>query len=431
MPAIVRPFFFGAVLVTPEKKLGGVRPIAVGCTLRRLVAKIAGKIVVGAVAELLSPRQLGYRVCGGVEAAVHATRKYLQNLPSEHAMLKLDFTNAFNSVHRDKVLEAVQDLAPNVYPLAHSSYSTSSSLLWGDKVIQSKEGVQQAGSIPFFLAIHRHCEQLRSPLCVMYLDDVSVGGSMDDVLHDLDVIKAGENLGLFLNCSKCEVICHDVTVRAHIASALPGAMVVNPKSACLLGSPLGDVASIDASSEEKIRALSIMASRFPHLSAHDSLTLLCHSFAIPKLHYLLRTTPCFLSDLLEKYDSTLHSILNFVTNTPLLQNDKAWMQATLPVMFGGLVVSRAVQLAPSAYLSSSAATADLVSAILPTTHQSLPVPSIDAALQRWSEGHSESPPIGAGAVREKYWEEIRTANAAKPCWMRLQMKWSGRDFWQR
>ena len=121
----------------------------------------------------------------------------------------------------------------------------------------------------------------------MYLDDVSVGGSMDDVLHDLDVIKAGEKLGLFLNCSKCEVICNDDTVRGRIASALPGAMVVNRESACLLGSPLGDVASIDASLEEKIRALSIMGSRFPYLSAHDSLTLLRHSFAIPKLHYLL------------------------------------------------------------------------------------------------------------------------------------------------
>ena len=86
------------------------------------------------------------------------------------------------------------------------------------------------------------------------------------------------------------------------------------------------------------------------------------------------------------------------------------MQATLPVRFGGLGVSRAVQLAPSAYLSSSAATADLVSAILPTTHQSL---LVDAALQRWSYGHSEFPPIGADVVREKYWKEIRAANAAE------------------
>ena len=35
VPAIVCPFFFGAGLVAMEKS-GGVRPIAVGCTLRRL-----------------------------------------------------------------------------------------------------------------------------------------------------------------------------------------------------------------------------------------------------------------------------------------------------------------------------------------------------------------------------------------------------------
>ena len=120
---------------------------------------------------------------------------------------------------------------------------------------------------------------------------------------------------MFLNCSECEVICDDDTVQGHIASALPGAMVVNPESACLFGSPLGDVASIDASLKKKIRAVSIMGSRLPYLSSHDSLTLLRHSFAIPKLHYLLRTTPCFLSDHLEKYDSTLRSILNCYQHT--------------------------------------------------------------------------------------------------------------------
>ena len=74
--------------VALEKPGGGVRPIAVGCTLRRLVAKIAGQLVVDEMAELLSPRQLGYGVRGGAEAAVHACRKYLQDLPSGHVLLK-------------------------------------------------------------------------------------------------------------------------------------------------------------------------------------------------------------------------------------------------------------------------------------------------------------------------------------------------------
>ena len=62
VPEALRPFAFGASLVALEKKSGGVRPIAVGCTLRRLVAKLAGNMVVEDMAGLLSPRQLGYGI---------------------------------------------------------------------------------------------------------------------------------------------------------------------------------------------------------------------------------------------------------------------------------------------------------------------------------------------------------------------------------
>ena len=416
VPPAIRPFFFGATLVALEKKSGGVRPIAVGCTLRRLVAKIAGQWVVEEMAGLLSPKQLGYGVCNGAEAAVHATRKFLQNLTDEHTLLKLDFKNAFNSIRRDKVLEAARDLAPDIYPLVHSSYSASSLLFWGETTIDSQEGVQQGDPLSpllFCLAIHRHCEQLRSPLCVMYMDDVSVGGPLEDVLHDLDVIKDAESLGLTLNPTKCEVIGSGHVVRSHIAVALPGVLEVDPDNAFLLGSPLGSVPSIDTALEEKIQALSVMGSRFPHLSSHDSLTLLRHSSSIPKLRYLLRTAPCFLSDRLEKYDAILRSILSAVTNSPLDQNDRAWTQATLPVKSGGLGVRRAVDLAPSSYLASSTATSDLVSAILHTTHQPSPAPFSDVALQEWSVGHGETPPLDAGAMKEKCWDRIKATYTAK------------------
>ena len=41
---------------------------------------------------------------GGAESAVHAARWYLNNLHPGHAMLKLDFCNAFNSIQRDRML---------------------------------------------------------------------------------------------------------------------------------------------------------------------------------------------------------------------------------------------------------------------------------------------------------------------------------------
>ena len=101
-----------------------------------------------------------------------------------------------------------------------------------------------------------------------------------------------------------------------------------------------------------------------------------------------------------------------LTNTPLLQDDKAWAQTTLPIRVCGLGVHSASVLAPSAYLSSSAATIDLVHTILLATHQSLPVPSRDVALEIWSEGQSE-PLSGAGAAKERNWDSIMVGEAVE------------------
>lgn len=70
-----------------------------------------------------------------------------------------------------------------------------------------------------------------------------------------------------------------------------------------------------------------------YLSAHDALTLLCSSFAIPRLLYLLRSASFFPSSL-AVYDSVLMSILSKVANTQFETNGVAWLQASLPVKFG-------------------------------------------------------------------------------------------------
>ena len=114
-----------------------------GCTLRRLVAKVDGRKIMEEMGELLAPRQLGYCVGGGSEAAVHAARIYLCDLGPGKAVLKLDFRNAFNTIHRDKMLFAVLEHAPCLHPFLHSAYYLPSSLFWSDKIIQSAEGVQQ------------------------------------------------------------------------------------------------------------------------------------------------------------------------------------------------------------------------------------------------------------------------------------------------
>ena len=103
-PPSVRPSFFGANLIPLQKKDGGVRPIAVGCTLYRLVAKVASSKVKEEMATLLAPKQLGYVVKSGIEAAIHSAHLFLNNISPLKALAKLDFKNAFNSTERQDVI---------------------------------------------------------------------------------------------------------------------------------------------------------------------------------------------------------------------------------------------------------------------------------------------------------------------------------------
>ena len=277
---------------------------------------------------------------GGVEAAVHSARLYLHSLNPHQALLKLDFKNAFNSIRRDKMLDAVQAVAPVLLPFVHSSYSSPSCLFWGDKTIQSSEGVQQGdplGPLLFCLSLHQLHSLTKSELCIFYLDDVTLGGDLEDVVHDLGAVQqVAADLGLLLNPSKSEVICGDQATREAILSHLPEARVVDPADACLLGSPIGDISSVSSSIERKVHFLKTMGERLQHLEAHDAILLLRHSFAIPKLLHILRTSPCFLSPSIKAFDVELRSIVSAITNIHFTFNDPAWTQASLPVKFGGL-----------------------------------------------------------------------------------------------
>jgi len=70
--------------------------------------------VIASRSQELQPQQLDAGVSGGAEAAVHATARLAQNLPSDHVIVKLDFSNAFNCVRRDVILDTVAAKMPEI-----------------------------------------------------------------------------------------------------------------------------------------------------------------------------------------------------------------------------------------------------------------------------------------------------------------------------
>ncbi len=222
------------------------------------------------------------------------------------------------------------------------------------------------------------------------------------------VVHEGAALGLFLNERKCEVICIEtglISGPPSVTSLIPGAQLIQSGCATLLGSSIGDTASISDILSSKTQILHDMGERLHYFSSQDAFLLLKNSFSIPKVLHLLRSAPTFLSAGLVAYDKEQRSILESIANVQL--DNRAWSQASLPVKDGGLGVRSAVDLAPSAYLSSTSATRDLVLQILPLRLRSVPVPFKSVAMSLWSAGTNMPPPVDTDAYLQKSWDRCK------------------------
>ena len=183
---------YGGRLLALKKKDGGLRPIAIGYTIRRLAAKCANKYDTEKLAAQLAPIQLGVSIPGGAEAAVHALRRCADDLPNDHIIVKLDFTNAFNTLRCDEMLDAIWRQVPEIYNFAHATYNGAPHLQFGDFTILFMEGPQQEdplSSLEFCLTIQPMLVSLTSELKIGFLDDITMAGLKDIVINGIISIK--------------------------------------------------------------------------------------------------------------------------------------------------------------------------------------------------------------------------------------------------
>jgi len=133
-----------------------VRPIAVGMTLRRLAAKVLMYKLNSRCEDLFWPHQVGVGTPLGAEMAIHSVRKFLTSSSTkDYVLLKTDFSNAFNTLRRDKALTEIRDKVPEIYKYVWQAYAKPSYLFLGqDEFIMSQEGVQQGDPLgPFIYSL--------------------------------------------------------------------------------------------------------------------------------------------------------------------------------------------------------------------------------------------------------------------------------------
>lgn len=218
-PACIAPWLAGAPIFPLKKKGGGIRPVAVGEMLRRLVAKMLAQDdkVKGAAEELFKEiGQLGVGIKGGAEIVVQAMRTWLSRKGSRgRGVLKLDFENAYNMVDREEIGKQVAKHFPKLLPWFKFCYGVRGVLsCQGERLpFDICDGVQQGdplGPLFFALGILKMGQKLngtlKDSLSLWYLDDGSIVGPGDELVQAWDLVrKEAEKVGMRLNVDKCEI----------------------------------------------------------------------------------------------------------------------------------------------------------------------------------------------------------------------------------
>ena len=206
-PNEVRSTLFGGTLFALRKKSGGLRPIVIGYFWRRLSSKCANTFALPRVSTYFAHKQVGVGVPGGCEAAVHTVRRFLSSMQEGSVVVKLDFSNAFNSLYRDRMLSSVSDTLPELLPYCNLAYAETSDLKFGRFSLRSEVGPQQGdplGPLLFCLPLQVTLLNLQSPLVLGYLDDLTLGGAAAGVAADVETIEREcREMGLSLNHAKC------------------------------------------------------------------------------------------------------------------------------------------------------------------------------------------------------------------------------------
>ena len=184
--------------------------------------------------------------------------------------------------------------------------------------------------------------------------------------------------------------------------------LVQSNNTTLLGAPLF-VEALPSAVEMKVAALKRLTSNLGYLHAHDALYLLKNCLAIPKLLHLLRCSPTWKTlDQLQAFDEDLQLSLESICNIRL--DDNTWIQETLPTSKGGLGIHRSVDLSLPTFLSSSQATLDLVTSILPTNEPNSNF-LLSEAICLWEERCDRPIPPQQDLKCQRAWDEALVDHA--------------------
>ncbi|CAE7225374.1 unnamed protein product [Symbiodinium natans] len=352
-PPSVAPVLAGAGLVALPKASGGVRPIAVGELLRRLTGKCLMSLVRDEARAYFWPAQVGVAVKGGAEKAVHVLRAWTNRHAgsSRKVLVKLDFANAFNCVHRDTVLDETTNRFPALARWVTWCYRQHTRLQFGARTLESCSGVQQGdplGPLPTLdIAMH-------------FLDDGVLAGDIAAVSAALTLVQQQASaIGLQLNLRKCEVVALGPIDEGIMRASFPAALLLHADGSGrvlrnfeFLGAAIGDddfIQTHTLARAEKAGELLEALAELEDPQVGLRLLRACAGFC-RMVHSMRCNPPAAQAAALAHFDGLVRRCLGGLTGIHVTAEQ--WLQASRGLAHAGLGLRSCSAHAPAAYLAS-------------------------------------------------------------------------------
>ena len=306
-----------ARLTALQKPGGGVRGIATGDALCRLVSRTLARHFADVLDQATRPFQFALKARAGTDALAGLITAAL-DLDPECTVVSLDGRAAYDSISRAAFLSQVRSSVPSLLPFAKAFYGQTSTYYWWDDggtrhTIAQGEGCEQGDALaPALFALGQHAGLLAAATQLQpgetlaaYLDDLYILTSPTRARTCLDAVSRAVHAhsGIAANLGKTRVF--------HRAGGPPppGIRDLGPDVWCggeqppeecgflALGTPIGTPAYVQGASADRLRRQADFLRELPHLPDLQAAWLLLTYCAAPRAQHLLRTVPPTLSRL--------------------------------------------------------------------------------------------------------------------------------------
>ena len=348
VPREIADALMGARLTALTKPDGGVRGIATGCSLRRLVARTLAKQFCKVFEAECSPFQYTLSTRAGTDCVGHMLRAATDANPTA-TILSVDGIGAYDHVHRAAMLGRLARMpaARALLPFVRLSYGRPSSYTWCDDageqrtVTQAEGGEQGDPLMPllFSIGIQGVLEEVAThlvdgeQLCA-FLDDVYLLCEPTRVEPLFKVLEESmlRIAGIQLHQGKTRAWNPAGVVPDNIAEI--GEAVWQPEGITVLGIPIGTTQYTASKMEERIAKERLLWEAIPTVTDLQCAWQILLQSANPRANHSMRTLPPTLSaEYCHAHDEGIWSTAKVLLGG-IPEDEEAHRIATLPMRSG-------------------------------------------------------------------------------------------------